>query len=162
MVDNHTLRIHVGHRGGRICFSVKQPGDPMPTTPDPAQAPEAKAPGKRDEFTIVSIMGYHQEPRSVDMKTWNWKGLDVVNSHVRDRARLRDDWHAACKLYERAAAIAAGIGADPSLRAHVQGFALVGRLDFLPADETTEGALADTIALADRYGIAIAARSEAG
>ncbi|HEY2175904.1 MAG TPA: zinc-binding dehydrogenase [Mycobacteriales bacterium] len=39
---------------------------------------------------IVSIMGYHQEPRSVDMKTWNWKGLDVVNSHVRDRARLRD------------------------------------------------------------------------
>ncbi len=39
---------------------------------------------------IVSIMGYHQEPRSVDMKTWNWKGLDVVNAHVRDRARLRD------------------------------------------------------------------------
>src|SRR5437763_268537 len=47
MVDNHTLRVHVGHRGGRICFSVKQPGDPMPTTPDPSAALEAKAPVKR-------------------------------------------------------------------------------------------------------------------
>ena len=50
MVDNHTLRIHVGHKGGRICFSVKQPGDPLPTTPDAGEAPAAKAPGKRDEF----------------------------------------------------------------------------------------------------------------
>lgn len=30
------------------------------------------------------IAGYHQDgPRRVDMQTWNWKGLDVVNAHER-------------------------------------------------------------------------------
>jgi D-arabinose 1-dehydrogenase-like Zn-dependent alcohol dehydrogenase len=33
------------------------------------------------------IAGYHQDgPRSVDMQLWNWKGLDVVNAHERERA----------------------------------------------------------------------------
>src|SRR6185369_491092 len=50
MVDNHTLRVRVGSHGGRLCLSVRQPGDPLPTTPDAQQAPEASAPGKRDEF----------------------------------------------------------------------------------------------------------------
>ncbi|TDD67422.1 hypothetical protein E1262_19295 [Jiangella aurantiaca] len=39
---------------------------------------------------VLSIMGYHQGPRSVDLHTWNWKAIDVVNAHVRDRDRLRD------------------------------------------------------------------------
>ena len=31
------------------------------------------------------IAGYHQDgPRTVDMQTWNWRGLDVVNAHERD------------------------------------------------------------------------------
>jgi threonine dehydrogenase-like Zn-dependent dehydrogenase len=38
----------------------------------------------------LSIIGYHQGLRTVDMHAWNWKALDVVNAHVRDRARLRD------------------------------------------------------------------------
>jgi threonine dehydrogenase-like Zn-dependent dehydrogenase len=30
------------------------------------------------------IAGYHQDaPRSIDMQTWNWKGLDVINAHER-------------------------------------------------------------------------------
>ncbi|WP_315927060.1 MDR/zinc-dependent alcohol dehydrogenase-like family protein [Mesorhizobium sp. SP-1A] len=32
------------------------------------------------------IAGYHQDgPRQVDMQQWNWKGIDVVNAHERDR-----------------------------------------------------------------------------
>jgi threonine dehydrogenase-like Zn-dependent dehydrogenase len=33
------------------------------------------------------IAGFHQDGRrSVDMQTWNWRGLDVVNAHERDPA----------------------------------------------------------------------------
>ena len=33
------------------------------------------------------IAGYHQDgPRQVDMQQWNWRGLDVINAHERDRA----------------------------------------------------------------------------
>jgi len=38
----------------------------------------------------ISILGYHQGIRQVDLQTWNWKALDVVNAHVRDRDLLRD------------------------------------------------------------------------
>ncbi|HWC14828.1 MAG TPA: zinc-binding dehydrogenase [Actinomycetota bacterium] len=31
------------------------------------------------------IAGYHQDgPRTVDMQSWNWRGLDVTNAHERD------------------------------------------------------------------------------
>ncbi|TPE51775.1 zinc-binding dehydrogenase [Amaricoccus solimangrovi] len=31
------------------------------------------------------IAGYHQDgPRSVDMQSWNWRGIDVINAHERD------------------------------------------------------------------------------
>ena len=31
------------------------------------------------------IAGYHQDgPRTVDLQSWNWRGLDVVNAHERD------------------------------------------------------------------------------
>lgn len=31
------------------------------------------------------VAGYHQDgPRQVNMQTWNWKGIDVVNAHERD------------------------------------------------------------------------------
>lgn len=33
------------------------------------------------------VAGYHQDgPRRVDMRLWNWRGLDVVNAHERDPA----------------------------------------------------------------------------
>ncbi len=33
------------------------------------------------------IAGYHQDgPRSVDMQSWNWRGIDVINAHERDPA----------------------------------------------------------------------------
>jgi threonine dehydrogenase-like Zn-dependent dehydrogenase len=31
-------------------------------------------------------VGYHQEPRQVNMQLWNWRGLDVINAHERDPA----------------------------------------------------------------------------
>jgi threonine dehydrogenase-like Zn-dependent dehydrogenase len=42
------------------------------------------------EHGTLSILGYHQAPRTVDMKAWNFKALDVVNAHVRDRSRMRE------------------------------------------------------------------------
>ena len=41
------------------------------------------------EFTSergrLVIAGYHQDgPRTVDMQTWNWRGLDVINAHERE------------------------------------------------------------------------------
>jgi threonine dehydrogenase-like Zn-dependent dehydrogenase len=33
------------------------------------------------------IAGYHQDgPRQVNMQLWNWRGLDVINAHERDRS----------------------------------------------------------------------------
>ncbi len=33
------------------------------------------------------IAGYHQDgPRSVNLQSWNWRGIDVVNAHERDPA----------------------------------------------------------------------------
>jgi threonine dehydrogenase-like Zn-dependent dehydrogenase len=33
------------------------------------------------------IAGYHQDgPRTVDLRSWNWRGLEVVNAHERDAA----------------------------------------------------------------------------
>lgn len=33
------------------------------------------------------VAGYHQDgPRTVDMQSWNWRGIDVVNAHERDPA----------------------------------------------------------------------------
>lgn len=31
------------------------------------------------------IAGYHQDgPRTVDLQSWNWRGIDVINAHERD------------------------------------------------------------------------------
>lgn len=41
------------------------------------------------EHGVLSILGFHQGGRrSVDMETWNWKSIDVVNAHVRRRDLL--------------------------------------------------------------------------
>jgi L-iditol 2-dehydrogenase len=36
----------------------------------------------------LSILGYHQSRREIDMQSWNWKSIDVVNGHVRDPRQL--------------------------------------------------------------------------
>jgi len=48
------------------------------------------------------IAGYHQDPRSVDMQDWNWKGLDVINAHERDETRI------VAGMQEAVAAVAEG------------------------------------------------------
>jgi threonine dehydrogenase-like Zn-dependent dehydrogenase len=36
----------------------------------------------------IVVAGYHQDGhRSVDMQSWNWKGIDVISAHERDPAR---------------------------------------------------------------------------
>ncbi|MFN2550215.1 MAG: N-acetylmuramoyl-L-alanine amidase [Myxococcales bacterium] len=77
MIDNHTLRVHVGKHGGRLCLSVKQPGDPLPTAPDPTEAPAAKAPGKRDDF-IQACMNFLGAPYKAGSKK-PAEGIDGVN-----------------------------------------------------------------------------------
>lgn len=39
---------------------------------------------------VLAILGYHQGQRHVDVETWNYKAIDVINAHVRDRTLLRD------------------------------------------------------------------------
>lgn len=41
----------------------------------------------REQGRLV-IAGFHQGPRQVDMLGWNWRALDIVNAHERDRQRL--------------------------------------------------------------------------
>jgi threonine dehydrogenase-like Zn-dependent dehydrogenase len=39
----------------------------------------------------LTIAGFHQDgERRVDMQTWNWRGLDVINAHERDPAVYLD------------------------------------------------------------------------
>jgi threonine dehydrogenase-like Zn-dependent dehydrogenase len=80
---------------------------------DEVISPEALGPGRAAGFDVVfeasgsqagldlatelvaphrtlSILGYHQQPRIVDMQTWNYRAITVVNAHVRDRERMRD------------------------------------------------------------------------
>jgi threonine dehydrogenase-like Zn-dependent dehydrogenase len=43
------------------------------------------------EHGVISILGFHQGGRrSVDLETWNWKSIDVVNAHVRRRDLLNE------------------------------------------------------------------------
>jgi threonine dehydrogenase-like Zn-dependent dehydrogenase len=49
------------------------------------------------------IVGYHQDGRrTVDMQSWNWRGLDVINAHEREEAAY------VRGLRDAVAAVAAG------------------------------------------------------
>ncbi|MCU1360495.1 MAG: Threonine dehydrogenase-related Zn-dependent dehydrogenase [Ilumatobacteraceae bacterium] len=55
------------------------------------------------------IAGYHQDgARSVNMQLWNWRGIDVINAHERDQAKVRHG------VLEAAGAVTAG-WFDPSV-----------------------------------------------
>lgn len=41
------------------------------------------------EYGKLVIAGYHQDgPRQVNMQKWNWRAIEVVNAHERDRRRI--------------------------------------------------------------------------
>jgi threonine dehydrogenase-like Zn-dependent dehydrogenase len=46
----------------------------------------------------ISLLGYHQRPRQVDVQTWNWKAIDVINAHVRDQAVLKASTRAGLEM----------------------------------------------------------------
>ena len=114
--------------------------------------------GERAE-EIREIVGYHAEQAYVYAKELGRPNATELGARAlallvaaADRARLRDDPHAAWKLYERAAAIADATGVEKSVRAHARGFALLGRLGFTPADDEIDRAFTDTVALARSAG----------
>jgi threonine dehydrogenase-like Zn-dependent dehydrogenase len=48
------------------------------------------------------IAGYHQDgPRQVDMQSWNWRGIDVINAHERDERAVMDAIRAAADAVAR-------------------------------------------------------------
>lgn len=48
---------------------------------------------------LLSILGYHQGTlRSVDVRMWNWKAIDVVNAHVRRRSDLLESMRIGLEL----------------------------------------------------------------
>jgi threonine dehydrogenase-like Zn-dependent dehydrogenase len=45
------------------------------------------------------VAGFHQDgPRTVDMQSWNWRGIDVINAHERDPAAVVDAMREAARL----------------------------------------------------------------
>ena len=110
--------------------------------------------GERAE-EIREIVGYHAEQAyryatelgRPNAAAFGERALGLLVAAA-DRARLRDDPPAAWKLYERAAAIADATGADISVRVHARGFALLGRLAFMPADDEIDRSVNETVALA--------------
>jgi NADPH:quinone reductase len=45
------------------------------------------------------IAGYHQDgTRTVDMQSWNWRGIDILNAHERDPRRCLDGIREAVRL----------------------------------------------------------------
>lgn len=45
---------------------------------------------------MLVVAGFHQDgPRQVNMQSWNWRGIDVINAHERDPEVYRDGVRAA-------------------------------------------------------------------
>lgn len=48
---------------------------------------------------MLVLAGFHQDgPRSVDVQSWNWRGLDVVNAHERNGRVVVDALREAARL----------------------------------------------------------------
>jgi threonine dehydrogenase-like Zn-dependent dehydrogenase len=48
---------------------------------------------------LLAIAGFHQDgTRAVDMQSWNWRGIDVVNAHERDPRRYIEGMREAARL----------------------------------------------------------------
>lgn len=108
---------------------------------------------------LREVVGYHAEQAYLYARELGRPNRDDLGARAltllvaaADRARDRFDQHAAWKLYERAATIADAISADVNVRAHARGYAVLGRHVFVPADESSDRALEDAIALARTAG----------
>jgi threonine dehydrogenase-like Zn-dependent dehydrogenase len=79
------------------------------------------------------LAGFHQDgPRTVDLQSWNWRGLDVINAHEREPAFYRDGVRAAVR------AVADGQLDPAPLYTHVLPLAEIGKA-FRLATERPEG-----------------------
>ena len=77
--------------GGLACERVIETGG-VQATLDLASA----AVGERGRLVIA---GFHQDgPRTVDLQSWNWRGLDVVNAHEREPSRYVEGIREAVRL----------------------------------------------------------------
>lgn len=80
------------------------------------------------------VAGYHQDgARQIDMQLWNWRGLDVINAHERERAVYVEGMRAAIEaiaagrldptpLYTHAVALADAAQAFTALDERPHGF----------------------------------------
>jgi threonine dehydrogenase-like Zn-dependent dehydrogenase len=96
------------------------------TAPDGAFARVIEAAGTQNALDVASslvteggllaIAGFHQDgPRTIDLQSWNWRGIDVVNAHERDAARQ------VAGVAEAARLAAAGVFDLDRLGTHVFG-----------------------------------------
>ena len=45
------------------------------------------------------IAGFHQDgPRTIDLQSWNWRGIDVINAHERESSAVVDAMREAAEL----------------------------------------------------------------
>ena len=48
---------------------------------------------------VLVIAGYHQDgPRTIDLQSWNWRGIDVVNAHEREPRAYVEGIRVAARL----------------------------------------------------------------
>jgi len=69
----------------------ERPDGPFPRVIEAAGTQEALdvASGLVAPNGLLAIAGFHQDgPRRIDLQSWNWRGLDVVNAHERDPQRV--------------------------------------------------------------------------
>ncbi len=79
------------------------------------------------------IAGYHADGvRTINMQTWNWKGIDVINAHERQPARYVSALRSALDVLQTG-------GVDQaSLHTHAWPLAEIGEA-FRTADERPAG-----------------------
>lgn len=83
----------IGDRAGAFDVVIEASG---------TQAGLDTATGLVREHGVISILGFHQGGRrSVDLETWNWKSIDVVNAHVRRRELLTEAMRRGLELVRR-------------------------------------------------------------
>jgi len=84
MVDHHAVIARVAElTGGGFCDRVVEAiGKQWPL--------DLAAEITRERGRLI-VAGYHQDgPRQINMKLWNWRGIDVINAHERDPAAYVD------------------------------------------------------------------------
>jgi NADPH:quinone reductase len=86
---------------------------PLDDPPEPEPEPEScdvvvEAGGRQATLDAASrlvrvrgrlvVAGFHQDgPRQVDLQSWNWRGIDVINAHERDPERYLDGMRTAAR-----------------------------------------------------------------